>query len=275
MILWTLLALMIAVAVAGLTLPLVRRAEARPGRGTTLGVLKEQLRELGASDGEAEALRTEIKRRILAEGREQAAPHRPLSDRTLRRLALGLAAVVALGATGLYAVMGRPDLALGGGTTAALSPVDVAAMIARLEARMIETPDDVAGWRMLGVSYHQTGRFTEAAAAFGRAAELDPKNAEYRSAQGEALVRAAQGTVTPAALAAFKAALAADPADPRARYFAAAHKDQSGDHKGAMDDWIALLNDAPAGAPWTADVRNSVEHIAAERGLDITGRLNR
>ena len=80
MILWVLLTLMIAVTVAGLTVPLVRRADARPARGTTLGVLKDQLRDLDAQEGpEADGLRTEIKRRILAEGREAAAPSKPLS----------------------------------------------------------------------------------------------------------------------------------------------------------------------------------------------------
>ena len=51
MILWALLTLMIAVTVAGLTVPLVRRADARPARGTTLGVLKDQLRDLDAQEG--------------------------------------------------------------------------------------------------------------------------------------------------------------------------------------------------------------------------------
>jgi len=274
MILWVLLTLMIAVTVAGLTVPLVRRAESRPGRGTTLGVLKDQLRDLdaqGAPDTETEGLRTEIKRRILAEGREEAAPSRPLPDKTLFRLALALAAVVALAAAGLYAAMGRPDLADGAPTAA--GPEDVSALIAQLETKMAQSPGDPEGWRMLGWSYHQTGRFAEAATAYGRAAALNPGNAEYLSAEGESLVQAANGTVTAAALGAFNAALAADPADPRARYFLAVHKDQSGDHKGAMDDWIALLNDAPAGAPWAAEVREFVQRIAAERDVDIAGRL--
>ena len=272
MILWTLLTLMIAVTVAGLTVPLVRRADARPARGTTLGVLKDQLRDLDAQEGpEADGLRTEIKRRILAEGREEAAPSKPLSDKTLLKLALGLAAVVALASAGLYATMGRPDLA--DGAPAAAGPEDVTALIGQLEAKMAQSPNDPEGWRMLGWSYHQTGRFADAATAYGRAAALDPGNAEHLSAQGESLVQAANGTVTPAALGVFNAALAADPADPRARYFVAVHKDQGGDHKGAMDDWIALLNDAPAGAPWAAEVRDFVQRTAAERGLDISGRL--
>lgn len=270
MTLWIVLTFMIALAVVGLTIPLVRRAQARPGRGTTLGVLKQQLADLEAS-GADEPLRAEVKRRILVEGKEPDATSRPMSDRTLLIAALGLAGVIALAATGLYAAMGRPDMT--DSVAKADAPADVAAMIEQLEASLTEAPGNPEGWRMLGWSYHQTGRFTEAAAAYGRAAALDPGNAEYLSAQGESLVQVAQGTVTPAALGAFTAALAADPADPRARYFIAVHKDQNGEHAAAMDDWIALLNDAPADAPWAAEVRAFVQRIAAERGIDISDRV--
>ncbi|HEX6865778.1 MAG TPA: tetratricopeptide repeat protein, partial [Caulobacteraceae bacterium] len=222
-------------------------------------------------DAETEALRTEVKRRILIEGREPETKSRPLADRTALVLALGLAAVIALAATGLYASMGRPDLESGLAKPGA--PADVAQMIRQLEQKMAETPGDPEGWRMLGWSYHQTGRFADAAVAYGRAAALDPGNAEYLSAQGESLVQAADGTVTPAALGAFTAALAADPADPRARYFIGVHKDQQGKHAEAMDDWIALLKDAPPDAPWAAEVRDFVERIAAERNIDLSRRL--
>jgi len=40
-----------------------------------------------------------------------------------------------------------------------------------------------------------------------------------------------------------------------------------------MNDWIALLKSAPPGAPWAAEVRGFVEKVAAERKIDISGRL--
>ena len=58
------------------------------------------------------------------------------------------------------------------------------------------------------------------------------------------------------------------------RYFLALRKDQTGDRDGAMDDWIALLNSAPPDAPWLPQVRGFVEQVAAERGVDISDRLN-
>ena len=46
---------------------------------------------------------------------------------------------------------------------------DVSTMIERLAARLETTPEDIKGWRMLGWSYFNTGRYEQAAAAYARA----------------------------------------------------------------------------------------------------------
>jgi len=289
--LWMILTLMTVLAAVGLAIPLVRRRDAaRAQRADAVTVLKDQLGEIEAqaaagalAQPEAEALKTDLKRRVLAEGRRPEAEARPLSEKTLLVVALGIVAVVTLAGTGLYLKIGRPEVpgtsALKNGpasmaTTAEGHPQgEVGAMIAQLEAQMRERPDNAEGWRMLGWSYMQTGRNAEAAAAYGKAAALDPKNAEYLSAQGEATVLAADGAVTPAAEDVFKRAVAADPADPRARYYLAVAKDQRGEQEAAMNDWIALLKSAPPDAPWAAEVRTFVEKVAADRKIDLAGRL--
>lgn len=285
--LWMILTLMVALAAVGLAVPLIRRHdEARRARGTVAEVLKAQLGEIEAQAAagslpptEAEALKTDVKRRVLAEGRDPEPPARPLGERTLLILALGLAAVVVLAATGLYLKIGRPDAAGRGPAEAAanLPPGhpngEVAGLIGQLEARMKQAPGDPEGWRMLGWSYLQVGRNADAAQAYARAVALDPHNADYLSAQGEATVLAAQGQVTPAAEDIFRKAVSLNAGDPRARYYLAIAKDQKGDAKGAMDDWIALLKGAPADAPWAPEVRSFVEKVAQERHVDLTGRL--
>ena len=116
-------------------------------------------------------------------------------------------------------------------------------------------------------------RPADAAQAYAHAAALDPNNASYPSAEGDALVNAANGQVTADALVAFKAALRIDPADPRSRYYMALGEDQAGQHDKAMADWIALLQSAPAGAPWAVQVREFVEKLAHDRHVDLTGKL--
>ncbi|MCC5611692.1 c-type cytochrome biogenesis protein CcmI [Nostoc sp. CHAB 5834] len=290
MTLWIVLTVLVSLAAVGLVVPLIRPRPKTEAATTPVGILKDQLAELdtqvasGAmSESDAGRLRIEIERRMLSEAGGAEPEARPLGDRTTLRLALGLAAVVAISGTLLYAFMGNPGVP-GASRQAALSPVsdpgaathpggDVTAMIAQLETAVQRNDRDVESWRLLGWSYFQTGRFDEAAQAYGRAAALDPRDANHPSSQGEALVQAAGGQVTPAAAAAFNAATAIDPNDPRARYFLAVRKDQSGDRDGAMADWISIVNAAPPGAPWAGEVRRFVEDVARERGIDISGRL--
>ncbi len=289
MMLWMILTVMIALAAAGLTIPLVRRYDQRPDRAPTLDILKGQLAEVDSQQAgkliaqpEADALRAEIKRRILAEDRQTASVARPLPATAMPWMALGLVAVIATSSAALYALMGHPELTSGTSAVPPAQQADAAApqhpmgevsnMIAGLESRLQQNPNDASGWQMLGWSYMRTGRSADAAKAYGRAAALDPGNAEYLSAEGEAMVQS-EGKVSDDAAAAFRRALKGDANDPRSRYFLAIYRDQQGDHKGAMDDFIALLKSAPPDAPWTAQVRNYVEDLAKDQHVDISARL--
>lgn len=197
------------------------------------------------------------------------------------RIALIAAAAIALAAIGFQIWKSRAPAEASNTTPAAAGEMstqaDVDTMIAKLEKKLQDNPRDAEGWRMLGWSYYGTQRFADAAKAYRRATEIDPKNAGGWSALGEAIVLAVPPTGAAAvpddAVAAFNKALAIDPADPRARYFLGVRKDLAGDHAGAVTDWIALLKDTPAGAPWEANVRQTIEQVAAEHKIDISGRM--
>lgn len=194
------------------------------------------------------------------------------------RVALIAAALVALVAIGLAvwrsaggnAPPPPPAPSLAGAAPAA---GDVASAIGQLEARLAKNPKDAQGWRMLGWSYYQTERFPDAVNAYRHATAIDPDNAEGWSALGEAIALAGKGDMPADATAAFGKALAIDPKDARARYFTAVGKDLSGDHKGAIDAWIALLKDTPAGAPWEQNVRQTIAQVATKNRIDIAGRV--
>lgn len=127
-------------------------------------------------------------------------------------------------------------------------------------------------WRVVGWAYAESGNPAEAAAAYRKATAIEPDNAENWSSLGEAL-QAASRSVVPEAAAAFRKALELDPRDPRARYFLAVQKDLGGDPKGAVEDWLALLRETPAGAPWEADLRRTIEQSAARNRIDLAGRI--
>jgi cytochrome c-type biogenesis protein CcmH/NrfG len=65
-------------------------------------------------------------------------------------------------------------------------------MIERLAARLKTTPDDIEGWRTLGWSYFNTGRYKQAATAYARAIELDPNSAELKLSYEEAKAKASE-----------------------------------------------------------------------------------
>jgi cytochrome c-type biogenesis protein CcmH len=69
---------------------------------------------------------------------------------------------------------------------------DVNTMIDRLADRLKTSPNDIEGWRMLGWSYFQTGRYQQAATAYARAVELDPSSAEFKRAYEDAKAKAAE-----------------------------------------------------------------------------------
>lgn len=287
MTLWIILTVMVAIVAVGVTIPLIRRHEARGD--AALAVFRDQLADLDAQvaagavqPAEAEGLRTEIRKRLLAEDRNALAPARPLAAASLGRIALGLGAIIAVAATGLYAIMGRPELTqpVAQGTPPAVASQvatpanpDVDSMITGLKAKLAADPSDPEGWRMLGWSYLQTGRSAEAVDAYRRAIAIRPNDAGYLSAFGEALVQQAGGGVTPEARETFATVNRLDPADPRARYFLAVAKGQAGDRRGALEDLVALLNSAPADAPWAPELRPIVEENAKALGIDLTGKL--
>ena len=98
-----------------------------------------------------------------------------------------LLAVIAalLLAVGLYAAIGRPDIASNGSiansSPAAMSrpaPADdrkaapVSALLAGLEQRLRDNPEDAKSWLLLAKSYDHLGRSGDAAAAYDKAEAL-------------------------------------------------------------------------------------------------------
>lgn len=202
---------------------------------------------------------------------------KPGSSMNIGRIALIVAALLAIGAVAVQVYRSMNDESGANGSVAAsdAEPApSVDEVIAGLEKKLQESPDDAESWRMLGWSYFETTKFAESATAMKRATTLDPDNPEYWSMLGEALVMASDGQqIPPDAAEAFRNALKHDAKDPRARYFLAVQKDIAGDHKGAINAWFSLLEDTPADAPYAADIRRVIGQVAENEGIDVAARL--
>lgn len=186
------------------------------------------------------------------------------------RIALLVAAIVAAFAVGV-AIMRAP---------AGPKPAEQAAIepeansIEALEKRTRAQPEDVSGWQMLGAAYFLAGRYEDAARAYEKASGLAPNKAGIWSALGEARVMASKtDPMPPPAAAAFERAVALDAKDARARYFLAVKRDLSGDHKGAVADWLALLADSPSDAPWRTDLVRTIEQVGKIHKIDVAPRI--
>ena len=149
----------------------------------------------------------------------------------------------------------------------------VEAMIDKLAQRLIQTPKNPDGWRMLGWSYFSQQQFAQAAAAYATAIEQDPSAGALKTARGEALVQAASGVVSLEAQDLFDQALKQDGNDLRARFYLGLKKEQAGGKAAALEDWLALVNEANGQEPFVEDLRQRVVALAGELKVDITNRL--
>ena len=147
-----------------------------------------------------------------------------------------------------------------------LPPVDE--MVQRLATRLLQNPKDGQGWRTLGWSYFNIGRFSDASEAYAKAIELSPNVAEIRSARIEALVRSADSVVTTEAKNAIEDTLMIDPRNPRARFFKGLAKEQEGNKTSALTDWLEVLRDADPDEPWVPDLKNRINALQRDLGAD-------
>ncbi|CAN5308231.1 hypothetical protein BH24PSE2_BH24PSE2_10860 [soil metagenome] len=138
-------------------------------------------------------------------------------------------------------------------------------MVAALEARLVQAPDDVDGWLMLGRSYLVMQRFAEAARAYGRANALTSgQDPNVLAAWGEALVLGDSAALQGRAGALFAAALEIAPNDRRALWYGGLVAYARGDLRLARERWTRLRALAPPAA---------VERLLADRIEEIDQRL--
>lgn len=274
MAIWLAIALVAAVTVITILRPLFRD---EPGMLVSdeadLAVYRDQLAEidteldqglLGAS--EAEAARAEVSRRILANADAKGGAGGPRAISLLSPFltpALGIAIPVA--AVALYIVVGTPglpDQPLSARATAPGKQPSITELVAKVEQRLAEHPDDAAGWDVVGPVYMLQQRYQEAAEAFRRAIKLAGETPKRLGGLADASLAASNGIVTDEARAAFERIVALDPKRPEPRYWLAIGKEQDGKLAAAIEDFVRLSAD-PSLEPAARKVID--EHLAELR----------
>lgn len=279
MLLWLAFAVMTAATLAVVLRPLAGAPPAAEAPGAavdagTVAVYRDQLDEIEAQRAqgvleatEAEAARIEVSRRLLsaAEGTSHAAAGAQL----VRKLTLPIAALVPVFTLVLYLAYGAPGMPgfphAKPGAETPLQNVQIGDLVAKVEARLREAPQDGKGWDVIAPVYFKLGRFRDAQNAYQQASRLLGESVARLGGFAEASIFAADGIVTEDARRAYARILELEPGRIEARFWLALAREQDGDLAGAKTEYDKLVAEAPADAPWRASV--------AERSRLVADRL--
>ena len=274
------LALVTAIVVAMMVWPILRKTKAPPTRAAfDMEVHRDQLEEIardlarGTIDArEAQAARAEIGRRMLALASEPAAE--PAHTGGSRLLAAALALALPATAFALYidrGAPGAPGVPFAEQRAAGTNQDPQIVEFARtLRARVASNPEDLEAWVRLAQVSAVFNMAEDALNAWRTADRLAGERPELAGPLGEAAVLAANGQVTPEAQRAFARVLAADPGDPRARYYAGQALAQAGDLNAAVRMWFDLAAASAPDAPWLPTVREAMTQAAREARIDLS-----
>jgi cytochrome c-type biogenesis protein CcmH len=279
---WILAAVMTAVAMAFVLVPLLRArpATAPSGDDANLEILRSQRREIDADIANG-ILPREARGEVLEElvGRAQddlsARPGASWTNSGKPWLAAGLVAVaIPALAFGLYLAVGNPGASDGKALAATGVPDEqqIVAMVENLARKVKERPDDAQGWALLARSMAALGRFKESADAYDRLAKLVPGDAQVLADYADALGMAQGRTLDGKPYELAKQALKIDPRHKKALALAGTAALDAGDFATAAAYWQDLAAQLPAGSPDETQVRSILDEIgkrAASAGKPV------
>ncbi|WP_298847481.1 c-type cytochrome biogenesis protein CcmI [uncultured Ruegeria sp.] len=302
---WVLIFLVALLIAAFLSFTLLRnRHGGEPAAAYDLRVYREQLagvdKDLARGvigEADAERVRTEISRRILAADDQMkkdgsgTGPSRAVSAVSI----LAISLILIGGALAMYhrnGAVGLPDMPL----TARLElakevranrpsqsaaeklatppqPAQLdesyASLLKQLRETVADRPDDLQGQMLLAQHETNAGNFRDGYSAQQRVIELsgDAATADTYADFAEMMILAAGGYVSPEAEQALIEALNRDPRHGPARYYWGQMLAQIGRPDLAYRMWVQTLQDAPSGAPWAGAIRAQIDELAFRAGV--------
>ncbi|NEV62949.1 c-type cytochrome biogenesis protein CcmI [Thiorhodococcus minor] len=243
-----------------------------------LEVFRQRMKELDA-DLEAgfldqeryAAARHDLERELLYDvDADRQAPAQAAASSAASRWLVGTALVVLapVSAVLIYLQLGEPRLADPLQVAAAVQAAEESGqgsgasldeLVARLEERLQENPEDLDGWLMLGRTYFATGKTEQGLTAIEKAYTLAPDQVEVKLAYAEALAAASPTKSLegkPAEL--IRAVLDEDPTNPIARWLSGMIAFQKGQYASALDTWEGILAELDPEGQEAANLREMI-----------------
>lgn len=270
MLLWVILAGLTAIVLFFLLRPLAGGDGPAPEREAfDAAVYRDQLEEIESDrargligDAEAEAARLEVARRLLATDSKTAeSDAAPKVAKPARAALIGVALALPLAAVSLYLLYGSPrlpDQPLAARLQDPAAETNIAALVARVEARLRAHPEEGEGWDVIAPVYLGARRYSDAAEAYRQAILLLGASAQRLSGYGQALVLEQGGLVSDAAKHALEKALALDATLVEPRILLAIAKEQDGNYAEAITDWRDLLDRKGGNEAWRAMIEKRI-----------------
>lgn len=126
-------------------------------------------------------------------------------------------------------------------------PKDFESMVAKLEQRLKEKPDDMQGWQMLGKSYAMLENYSKAVQAYQQVLALGgDKDAQVLADAAEMNALANEGQLAGQSSVLVKTALQIDPNNEKALWLSGVASIQQGEYAQAVHTWERLLSIFPA-----------------------------
>jgi cytochrome c-type biogenesis protein CcmH len=264
---WAIAAALTAVALLILLPPLVRRRTTAPDArvAANAAIYREHLDELTAelqrgaiNRDEFERASREVERRIVTE--HAGSTPAPASHRPPLAAALAVGLLLPIAVVLGYLQLGTPGALSGSpvGPGHEVSADQMESLVARLAARMEQTPEDAEGWMLLGRSYGTLEKYDRAAQAYARAAKLSPKDAGLLADYADALAMANGRSLAGEPFAIVKRALAIDPGHIKALALAGSAEFDSRNFAAAIAYWERILKIAPPESEFARSVAASI-----------------
>ena len=214
--------------------------------------LRKDLDEGILSDSEFDAARRELEHGLAID--LEGEPHVTPDKGTSPVLAVAVSAVLPILALGLYIFLGSPNLPEHPGmpatsdVTGQEQPADVDVMLAQLKARLVDEPNDIRGWTLLGNALMSTGQYAKAVPAYRRLVALQPGNAERLVRLADALAMSRNGVLTGEPEELIQQALMLSPGHPQGLWLAGIAAEQRGAYADALvifNRLLPLVSDQP------------------------------